>query len=95
MELHHQALTGEILFLLILETSYFSFSIQGNQQDGYLPFLFFRGKQNQILPGLIPERHCLLEIEPAFENELKVISLPFFVGVHPAWVARKILQGIS
>lgn len=95
MELHPQVLTGKIVFLLILETSYFSVSIQGNQYDSYSPFLFFREKQNQILPGLIQERHCLLEIEPAFENELKVISLPIFVGVHPAWVARKFLQGMN
>lgn len=62
-----------------------------------MPFLFFRGKQkqNQILPSLISERHRLLEIETAFENELKVIFLPIFVGVHPACVARKILQGTS
>lgn len=31
MEIHPQALRGEIEFLLILETSCFTFSIQGKQ----------------------------------------------------------------
>lgn len=58
-------------------------------------FYFSEESKTKFFPGLIPERHCLLEIEPVCENELKVISLPIFVGVHAAWLARKILQGIS